>query len=268
MSAAIDATNSLAWRRQTTAFSYRNAATIFPAENAMLVALGGQLSRASILDIGIGTGRTTGFLAPRCAAYTGVDYSPEMIERARGRYPAADLRVADARDLGSIGAAAVDIVVFSYNGIDYVDHQDRLRILEQIHHVLRPNGAFLFSAHRLGVAIPRSTDLSNLALSMNPLRAANGLLKYLQGIGHARRLRPLQRREAEYAVLNDAAQQYQLLTYYISPDAQTRQLEHAGFGQVRAFAQNGDELTKAQLTGAAPASLASDYMIHYMALRA
>jgi predicted TPR repeat methyltransferase len=48
-----------------------------------------------VLDVGIDTGRTTGFLAPQAARYVGFDCAPAMIERARARSPAADLRVAD-----------------------------------------------------------------------------------------------------------------------------------------------------------------------------
>ena len=266
---SIAATNNhRAWRRQLTAFAYRNADALFPAETSVLAHLTRELAQARVLDIGIGTGRTTGHIAPRCARYVGVDYSPEMIGRARERFPSLDLRVVDARDLGTVAAPAApafDLVIFSYNGIDYVDHEDRLRILGQIHRVLRPGGDFMFSAHRLGVAIPPATALVNLTPSANPLRTFNNTVKYVQGIRNAHRLKGQQRHETEYALLNDSAQQYQMLTYYIAPAAQLRQLERAGFTQVRAFAQSGLEIDPA-----APSSPANedDYMVHYLARRA
>jgi SAM-dependent methyltransferase len=260
----IGADNHAAWRRTWTAHAYRHASSLFPAESAILDLLKEDVAAAHLLDIGIGTGRTTGHLARRCAAYIGVDYSPEMIERAKSRFPEESLRVMDARNLGVFAEGRFDIVVFSYNGIDYVGHQDRLTILGQIHRVLRRGGLFVFSAHRLGVDIPAATDPGHLKLSLNPARTAQSVVRYVQGIRNAARIKPNERREADYALLNDAAQQYQLLTYYISPAAQRRQLESIGFQNVRAFAQTGAEIG---IDAPALPAHEPDYMVHYIAER-
>ncbi len=55
----------------------------------------------SIIDIGCGPGTSTRVLWERWpgAAVTGLDSSPEMIEKARGEYPDRDWRHADVRDL-------------------------------------------------------------------------------------------------------------------------------------------------------------------------
>ena len=55
-------------------------------------------------------------------------------------------------------------------------------------------------------------------LSRLPLRTRNH-----------RRIAPLERREPDYALVNDQAHDYQLLHYYIGRDAQGRQLADAGF---------------------------------------
>ena len=55
--------------------------------------------RGSILDIGIGTGRTTGPLSTMFGRYVGIDFSNEMIAAAKSLYPDRDLRVMDARKL-------------------------------------------------------------------------------------------------------------------------------------------------------------------------
>ncbi|GAA4911991.1 class I SAM-dependent methyltransferase [Streptomonospora salina] len=52
-----------------------------------------------ILDAGCGTGELTAALADAGADVVGVDASPEMIDRARVRFPHLDLRVADVREL-------------------------------------------------------------------------------------------------------------------------------------------------------------------------
>ncbi len=260
----VGSTNHAAWRRTWTARAYRHASDLFPAERTILDLLKAEVAAAHVLDIGIGTGRTTGHLARRSAGYIGVDYSPEMIERARARFPEETLRVMDARDLSVFPEGRFDIVVFSYNGIDYVDHNDRLKILGQIHRVLRPGGIFMFSAHRLGVDIPPASDLGNLKMSLNPARTAQSMFRYVQGIRNAGRVKPGERREADYALLNDPAQQYQLLTYYISPSAQKRQLEVLGFQGIRAFAQTGDEIG---ITSPVLPAHQADYMVHYIATR-
>jgi trans-aconitate methyltransferase len=44
--------------------------------------------RRSIVDIGIGAGRTTGPLSEMFEQYVGIDYSPEMIQAAKSGFPA------------------------------------------------------------------------------------------------------------------------------------------------------------------------------------
>src|SRR5947207_15676097 len=66
-------------------------------------------SRGSVLDIGIGGGRTTGPLSEIFEAYVGVDYSEGMIATAKSLFPNADLRTMDARKLKF--AVVVDCVV-------------------------------------------------------------------------------------------------------------------------------------------------------------
>src|SRR5215475_3747471 len=101
-----------------------------PAERAVLGRLRDDLSQLEMLDIGVGTGRTGYTFAPLVKRYVGIDYSPRMIDRARallGENGRVELRVADARNLSSV-EGSFDFVLFSYNGIDAVEHADRLRI--------------------------------------------------------------------------------------------------------------------------------------------
>lgn len=113
---------------------------------------------AAVLDLGIGTGRTTGYLQDRAGRYVGIDYAPRMVEAAQLRHPDADMRVADATDLSDFADESFDSVVFSYNGLDYL-HPDaaRIRCLSEIRRLLRPGGSFLFTRHNpRGVIDPGS----------------------------------------------------------------------------------------------------------------
>ena len=74
----------------------------------------------SVLDIGIGAGRTTGVFATVAGRYLGIDYAPKMVEYCRAQLPdddAVSVEVADARDLSQFGRDAYDFAMFSFNGI-------------------------------------------------------------------------------------------------------------------------------------------------------
>ena len=103
---------------------------------------------ADILDLGVGGGRTTGYLSAIARRYVGVDYAPDMIEVCRVKYPSLDFRTADAIDLSIFPDGSFDAVVFSFNGIDYiVPNTGRERCLQECHRVLRTGGTLVFSSH-------------------------------------------------------------------------------------------------------------------------
>ena len=75
-----------------------------------------------------------------------------------------------------------------------------------------------------------------------------GVVDYLRSAANRRRIAPLQRAEADYALLNDCAHNYSVLHYYIRRDVQARQLAGAGFeliecldGSGRALRANDDD---------------------------
>jgi len=69
-----------------------------------------------------------------------------MIELGRRRFPGADLRVGDVRDLGELESGSFDLVVFSFNGIDALDHAGRLEGMREMSRVLAPGGRLVFSS--------------------------------------------------------------------------------------------------------------------------
>jgi SAM-dependent methyltransferase len=105
-----------------------------------------------ILDVGVGAGRTTAFLAPQAGRYLGIDYSTAMIEACRRRFPAFEFRVADAADLSFLPDGGFDIAFFSFNGIDYLPTDaGRASCLRELRRVTRPGGRIIISSHNARV---------------------------------------------------------------------------------------------------------------------
>jgi ubiquinone/menaquinone biosynthesis C-methylase UbiE len=104
--------------------------------------------RMAVLDIGVGGGRTTPYLSQHSSRYVGVDYSEEMVESCRKKFPRLEFRVADASKLTEFQDASFDVVVMSFNTIDYLlPDEKRRKCLEECRRVLRNGGVLIFSSH-------------------------------------------------------------------------------------------------------------------------
>ena len=102
----------------------------------------------SILDLGVGGGRTTPYLSSIAGRYVGVDYAGEMIAACRKKFPQLQFEVGDAADLSMFTASTFDAVVMAFNGIDYlVPDEARIRALHEIWRLLKPEGIVIFSSH-------------------------------------------------------------------------------------------------------------------------
>jgi trans-aconitate methyltransferase len=91
-----------------------------------------------ILDLGCGTGHLTEKIAATGAKVVGVDRSPEMIRQARGKYPALQFDVMDAREIAS--AEPFD-AVFSNATLHWI--KEPAQVIVGIAGVLRPGGRFV-----------------------------------------------------------------------------------------------------------------------------
>lgn len=114
-------------------------------EAAALVSAAGVARGRPILDVGVGSGRTTPLLRLISDHYVAVDYAPNMIDRFRENFPDLPASVADARDLTEFSDGQFGLIVFSNNGIDTVTHDERVRVLEEFHRVLSDSGVLVFS---------------------------------------------------------------------------------------------------------------------------
>jgi SAM-dependent methyltransferase len=206
-------------------------------ERVILGRLRTELANKRLLDIGVGGGRTTRHLLAISRDYTGIDYAPQFVTLVRRKFSLDAIFHCDARDMRRFPDAAFDLAFFSFNGLDYVDHEGRLRALREVHRVLAPGGAFVFSTHN------RSwSDIGKLPWQRSP-KWRSGFVKdcltALLHSGRRRRMGRLEQRTADYAILNDQAHAYALLHYHITIPDQIRQLAAHGFDNTVAFDMSG-----------------------------
>ena len=250
-------------RRRVRAHYARKAGLDAP-ETYILGRHGAEISGKRILDLGVGGGRTTPFLLQLSSDYVGIDYSPQMIERSRTRFPGVRFEVVDARDLSAFPDASFDFVLFSKAGIDAVGHEDRLTVLRETHRTLQGGGLFVFSSHNRNAHIRKPWDLRHFDANplRNPVRFAKRLASYPMGIFNYVRKAGCKEVGDDYCIEVDSGDMYSLVHYRITAAAQTRQLERAGFTDVQAVTMNGRPMPASEWDTAA------DYSIHYVCRRA
>lgn len=105
-------------------------------------------SGMSILDLGVGGGRTTPFLASIARRYVGVDYAAEMVAICRQKFPDLEFHAMNAAELLTFSDKSFDAVVMAFNGMDYViPDEHRFSCLREIGRVLSNDGILIFSSH-------------------------------------------------------------------------------------------------------------------------
>src|SRR5436190_7400435 len=118
-------------------------------EAAALAKYRGWFENRDVLDVGVGTGRTTRHLAPLARHNLAIDYSPVMVRYMKDAFAGVSVALADMRDLGAFGSGSFDVVFAPNNVFDAVDHDGRLRAFSEAWRVLRPGGLLAFSSHNL-----------------------------------------------------------------------------------------------------------------------
>lgn len=219
---------------------YDGLTQLFPAEKVLFEHLSSKIENARILDIGIGGGRTTQYLLPRASDYTGLDYVPEFIERVKKKFQTGKYISGDARNLEEFRDETFDFVLFSFNGIDAVLHEDRLKILKEIHRVLNKGGMIMFSSHNRDYRHFRKPYW--LTEPKFKLSFVKNLVSYVVFLPRHLQMRRREVINDEYAIVNDQDHRFSLLVYYISISRQIKQLEDFGMSNVKAYSMKGDQV--------------------------
>jgi ubiquinone/menaquinone biosynthesis C-methylase UbiE len=220
------------YRLPEVAAVYARESGLFPPEETILQFLLPELRNARMLDLGVGGGRTTLHFAKHVREYVGADYSPSMIRECEKRFASyshpLSFVVADARSLTMFESQSFDFILFSLNGIDSVNHADRLKILKEVHRVAKTGAWFCFSSHNLNFVPQLFAQRTPRAIALRCL--------------YNWRVRASALKHAPYLTIHEWAHARRVLTYYIRPAAQLSQLgEH--FTDVRVFSfETGREI--------------------------
>jgi SAM-dependent methyltransferase len=248
MMADIASHNLRTYDSSLAAWQYGKVDCLQLPETQILLKLRSLIEGKRILDVGVGGGRTTPHLLEISNNYVGVDYSPKMIDRCKSRYPGVDFRVCDVRDLSQFSNDLFDFVLFSYNGIDYIEHDERIRVLAEIRRLLSDSGVFVFSSHNRATPVRRAWSPDHLPFRINPLREprrfASQFLRYGLGIANSLARKRFEKQSSIYELRNDEGLQYALVTYYIAIANQIHQLKEAGYRDCQAVGLDGRWLSE------------------------
>jgi len=236
----LDSINKVLYASSDGVTSYINTA-LQPPEISILVKYRDAFYGKKILDIGCGAGRTSHYFRNFTDQYTGIDYSKPMVNYCKDNYPDMEFMHCDVRDLNCFAEDEFDFVMFSYNGLDYISHDERLQALKEIRRVVKKGGTFVFSAHNRKynkvIMEPR------LLFSLNPVRLLKNMISYYQQINNRKKLMPKEVIDDHYAIYNDNGNNFGLLTYYIDKENQAEQLSVAGFELIEMFQLSGQNLS-------------------------
>jgi SAM-dependent methyltransferase len=163
-----------------------------------------------------------------------------MIAACKKRFPtsaSALFQVCDARDMSGFEDDTFDVILFSFNGIDYVSPTDRLQIFQEIRRVGKSGAYFCFSSHNLQ-GLERAFDLRT-QFSFNPVTTyANlvlwGFLRMLN-----RSITLSQIKALSHVVVRDESHNFRLETYYVRPEEQLHQLE-PNFSNIKVYSWKND----------------------------
>lgn len=228
---------------------YTQLSLLQPAEQMILDLLQNQWSTIKMLDIGVGGGRTTQHFSQVVMDYVGIDYATEMITACQKRFSASPqplkFEVCDARNMSQFADNSFDFILFSFNGVDYVSHSDRLKIFQEVSRVGKPGAYFFFSSHNLNGIEPEFNWKNRI--SLNPMTTYVNLvmLGVLRFFNRAIVLDQL--KTATHIILKDESHNFRLNTYYIRPQEQINQLK-TDFSKVQVYSWKscleitGDEL--------------------------
>jgi hypothetical protein len=140
------------------------------------------------------------------------------------------------------------------NVVDIYDDAERRTVLGSYRELLSPEGLLIFSSHNLNDLDRPSDDgagnhrsgrvaaVADILLDKTPRQLASAARRLPARTRNRRRLEPQQHRGDGYAIVNDSTFDYGLLHYFITREAQGRQLAEMGYEVVDCLDREGRSL--------------------------
>jgi ubiquinone/menaquinone biosynthesis C-methylase UbiE len=248
-----DIVNSL-WEAEETVAYYASHTELQPPEATILHLLKPRLKDFRMLDIGVGAGRTTRHFAGSVREYVGIDVAQSMVARCRETFGAGpshiSFDVCDVKDLSRFGPSSFELVLFSFNTLDNLDHSERMEALAGIRRVCSDNGLFCFSTHNTRAIRPLYKRKPRL--HVRPWETARSISDWFRLCAANPGYKALCRDcdSIRHTTVIDGAHDFRLRMYYVQPEYQLQQLEECHFGNVQAYAlSTGAKLDRHELSG-------------------
>lgn len=167
---------------------------------------------SKIADLGVGAGRTTRYLLPKAAYYKCFDVSENYINKLKTKYIGVNAVVQDFKNKSFFSdTEEYDVVVISFNSLDYVEHSSRVALLRQISTVLSTGGRLIFSSHNY--------------YYLNPKKSYSYLIQIYRAIVKIF-ISSIKTNETEVKYIQDSGLKGTLITYYISVESQLKQIQN------------------------------------------
>ena len=243
MNLDLEKINNQAWSHTKVVqdYTHREAPIQLP-EAAIFMKYRDSISNARVLELGCGGGRTAAILKQVAKEYRGIDYQPKMIQACRDRFSDDSCQLGDMRDLSRFANESFDFVLSSFNSLDYVSHDDRVKVWREVRRLLKPNGLFVFSSHNRNYE--ERINSPKLILCVNPITQIKNLVLFFICLRNLSRNKEWEIENKEYAVRTDWAHDFQILTYYVDKNSQINEVGRNGFKILEMYDTEGCLLQK------------------------
>src|ERR1044071_3908252 len=121
----------ISWEKKEVADEYAKRSFLCKPEEVVLKRFRDEWKCWSVLDLGVGGGRTSQHFGPWAQRYVGSDFSNAMISRCRNRFPHYEFYVDDARAM-KFPSQTFDFVAFSYNGLGELPESEIPKAIREI----------------------------------------------------------------------------------------------------------------------------------------
>jgi SAM-dependent methyltransferase len=254
LTTAVDSLNQATWSKPEGVAVFSGYHGFIDAgERAAFLAVAPRVRGQAALDVGVGGGRTVSLVRLLTDDYIAVDYVPAMVDECRRAYPGVDVRVGDARSLTDFEDGRFGFVLFSFNGIDSIAHEDRAPVFREFLRVLRPGGWLVYSTHNLD-------GPSHRDVPWREYRGAGGrgllggvrwlvrfpfkLPRYARRWKNYLRNRRMNRAGDGWSLRVSAPHDFGLMLHYVSLRALQKELTDAGFTSIEVYdSERGTRVT-------------------------